>query len=67
LALIGFDFGFATEMPFDDDVTMALLPIPDLVETGAAKFPPLAAAGVLASEIFISSSMNDANIKGFIV
>jgi len=66
-SLRGFEDGLADVMPtFDVVVTMELLPIPDFIPEGAAKFPWLAVAGDELSEILVSSSMNDANTKGFI-
>jgi hypothetical protein len=64
--LIGFADGFAVVIPtFDVGDTMELLPIPDFIPTGASALPALAFAG-LASEILVSSSMNDVNTEEFI-
>ena len=64
--LMGFAVGFAEVIPtLDVGDTMELLPIPDFIPTGARALPALAFAG-LASEILVSSSMNDTNTKEFI-
>lgn len=67
LPLIGFADGLVPEMPtLDVALTMELLPNPVFIPMGAAALPALAFAGDAASEILVSSSMNDANTKVFI-
>lgn len=65
--LMGLADGVEAVIPtFDVGVTMELLPIPVFIPGGAAALPALAFAGEEASEILVSSSINDTNTKEFI-